>query len=163
MEASSRYCSLNLQLSRRHSYLVSILGKHQKKKVHRKCLSFQSSPIQRQAYAPRTASVPLLNINNALQQVLQAMIVSIYLNSQLLPFLKGTLNYGWEQTMLSDGNISIKEQIPFFRNTVRCAKFPDEISDDANFDNVEIIYSQLSEFLLFFLLWQQYVSGLIFN
>jgi len=61
--------------------------------------------------------VPLLNINNALQQVLQAMIVSIDLNSQLLPFLKGTLNYGWEQTMLSDGNVSIKEQILLFRNT----------------------------------------------
>lgn len=60
--------------------------------------------------------MPLLNINNALQQVLQAMIVSIYLNSQLLPFLKGTLNYGWEQTMLSDGNISIKEQIVLLRN-----------------------------------------------
>lgn len=45
------------------------------------------------------------------------MRVSIYLNSQLLPFLKETLNYGWEQMMLSDGNISIKEQIQFFRNT----------------------------------------------
>lgn len=116
VEASSRYSSLNLQLSRGHSFQVSILGKYQKKKVHRICLSIQSSPIQRKAYAHRNTSVPLLSINNALQQVLQAMIVSIYLNSQLLPFLKGTLNYGWEQTMLSDGNISIKEQIPFFRN-----------------------------------------------
>lgn len=60
---------------------------------------------------------PPLSINNALQQVLQAMRASIYLNSQLLPLLKETLNYGWEQMMLSDGNISIKEQIEFFRNT----------------------------------------------
>lgn len=73
--------------------------------------------MQRKADAPRNASVPLLSINNALQQVLQAMRVSIYLNSQLLPFLKETLNYGWEQTMLSDGNISIKEQTQFFRTT----------------------------------------------
>lgn len=45
------------------------------------------------------------------------MGVSIYLNSQLLPFLKETLNYGWEQTMLSDGSISIEEQIEIFRST----------------------------------------------
>lgn len=115
VEASSR-CS-NLELSRGHSFEVSILRKYQKKEVHRKCLSFWSSPMQRKADAPRNASVPLLNINNALQQVLQAMGVSIYLNSQLLPFLKETLNYGWEQTMLSDGSISIEEQIEFFRNT----------------------------------------------
>lgn len=86
----------------------------------RKCagnVSFWSCPIQRKADAPRTASAPLPSINNALQQVLQARRASIYLNSQLLNFLKESLNYGWEQTMLSDGNISIKEQILFFSNT----------------------------------------------
>lgn len=45
--------------------------------------------------------------------------------------------------MLSDGNVSIKEQILFFRNRVHCRKFSDETLENANLDNLWIIYIRL--------------------
>lgn len=44
--------------------------------------------------------------------------------------------------MLSDGNISIEEQILFFRNRIHCTKFSDEILENANLDNLWIIYNR---------------------